>query len=70
MSEFQLGDHPFITLNNLLKVLRFVSTGGEANVVISNGLVQVNGQLETQKRKKLYPGDEVVFQKHRVKIGL
>jgi ribosome-associated protein len=69
MAEFQLGEHPFITLNNLLKVMRWVSTGGEANIAISNGLVLVNGQLETQKRKKLYPGDQVIFQKHKVKVA-
>ena len=65
---FQLRDHDHIPLNNLLKVLNLVETGGEANICISNGEVKVNGQLETQKRKKLRPGDTVEFDGHRISI--
>ena len=65
---FQLRDHDHIPLNNLLKVLNLVETGGEANLCITNGEVKVNGQLETQKRKKLRPGDTVDFEGHRISI--
>jgi ribosome-associated protein len=61
--EFELQGHDFITLNNLLKVLHLVGTGGEANIRISNGEVRVNGAVETQKRKKLRAGDKVEFGK-------
>ncbi|MBK7936370.1 MAG: RNA-binding S4 domain-containing protein [Lewinellaceae bacterium] len=60
--EFDLNGHEFITLNNLLKVLNLVGTGGEANIRIEIGEVKVNGVVETQKRKKLRPGDVVNFQ--------
>ena len=66
--EFQLRDTDFIPLNNLLKVLRLVGTGGEANIRIENGEVQVNGAIETQKRKKLRPGDVVLFEKESITI--
>ena len=59
-------DH--ITLNNLLKVMHLVGTGGEANIRISNGEVRVNGTVETQKRKKLRVGDVVQFQKVTINI--
>ena len=65
---FPLRDHDFIPLNNLLKVLRLVGTGGGANIRIENGEVRVNGAVETQKRKKLRTGDVVVFEKQTITI--
>ncbi|MFN0176594.1 MAG: RNA-binding S4 domain-containing protein [Saprospiraceae bacterium] len=65
---FQLTDYDHIPLNNLLKVLNLVETGGEANMRITNGELKVNGQIETQKRKKLRPGDVVEFQMQKITI--
>lgn len=65
---FKLHEHDHIPLNNLLKVLNLVGTGGEANIRISNGEVKVNGATETQKRKKLRSGDAVEFQKTTITI--
>ncbi|MBL4670627.1 MAG: RNA-binding S4 domain-containing protein [Arenicella sp.] len=48
----------------LYKVLKFeglVSTGGEAKMVVAEGLVKVNGELEMRKRCKLKGGDVVEF---------
>ena len=61
--EFTLDGQDHIQLNNLLKVLHLVGTGGEANIRIDNGEVRVNGAVETQKRKKLRVGDQVEFGK-------
>lgn len=69
MTTFELGDHDHITLTNLLKVLRLASSGGEANQVIVDGEVRVNGAVETQKRKKLRAGDRVEFQGNKVVIA-
>jgi len=66
--EFNLQGQDHITLNNLLKVMHLVGTGGEANIRISNGEVRVNGAVETQKRKKLRAGDKVEFQKTVITI--
>jgi ribosome-associated protein len=66
--EFELQGQDHITLNNLLKVLHLVGTGGEANIRISNGEVRVNGAVEMQKRKKLRAGDKVTFAKTDITI--
>lgn len=60
--EFELIDHEYIQLNQLLKLLGLVDTGGEANQRIVDGEVIVNNQVEYQKRKKLRMGDVVKFQ--------
>ena len=65
---FQLTHHDHIPLNNLLKVLRLVGTGGEAHIRIDQGEVRVNGQVETQRRKKLRPGDVVEFHGKKIEI--
>lgn len=49
----------------LYKVLKFenlAASGGEAKFFISQGLVTVNGQIETRKRRKLYSGDVIGFE--------
>ena len=61
MKEFELQGHDFIELNKLLKLLRLVGSGGEANQVIDSGDVIVIGSVETQRRKKLRLGDKVQF---------
>lgn len=60
--------HKYIQLNQLLKLLGLVETGGEANQVITDGEIEVNGQTETQKRKKLYPGDVVIWDEVSISI--
>jgi ribosome-associated protein len=61
MKEFELNGHEYIELNKLLKLLRFVGSGGEAHMHIDSGEVLVNGMVETQRRKKLRNGDKVEF---------
>ena len=51
----------FIKLQDLLKFASATATGGEAKNVIQDGLVSVNGQVCTQRGKKIRPGDEVGF---------
>lgn len=58
--EIELASQP-IELCKLLKAVDLVSGGGEAKMVISDGYVAVNGELETQKRKKIYHNDHVEF---------
>jgi ribosome-associated protein len=66
MIEFELKGHDFIALNDLLKVVHLVGTGGEANIRITSGEVRVNDVVEIQKRKKLRTGDVVIFQGKRI----
>jgi len=49
-----------ICLDQFLKTCG-VATGGQAKFKIQSGLVLVNGQLETKRRRKLRPGDQVTF---------
>ncbi len=62
------NDSEFITLDNLLKLLRLVGSGGEAHVVITEGLVRFNGELEFQKRKKVRAGDTVEFNSQTIEV--
>ncbi len=59
--EFDLNGHEFIELNQLLKVVGLVNSGGEANTFIANGEVRVNDEIETRKRNKIKAGFKVEF---------
>jgi ribosome-associated protein len=62
MEDFKIQDgYEYIQLNQLLKLLGAVESGGEANQCILNGEVIVNNTVEIQKRKKLRPGDKIKF---------
>ncbi|MCF2859311.1 RNA-binding S4 domain-containing protein [Pseudoalteromonas sp. SMS1] len=58
--EIELEEEP-IELCNLLKVLDFAETGGQAKQLIALGYITVNNELCTQKRKKMYSGDSLYF---------
>ena len=49
----------FIKLQDLLKFANLVSSGGEAKERIQGGEVTVNGEICTQRGRKLRPGDQV-----------
>ncbi|CAC9928701.1 putative S4 domain protein YaaA [Aedoeadaptatus nemausensis] len=49
----------FIKLDSFLKLMTWVESGGMAKMVISDGIVFVNGERETRRGRKLYPGDMV-----------
>lgn len=66
--DFQLVDHDYIQLNQLLKLLNLVESGGEANTVIVAGEVMVNGIYEYRKRKKLRKGDIIKYIDHCLRI--
>ena len=51
----------YIKLQDLLKFANLVSTGGEAKIIIQEGEVKVNGEVCTQRGKKIRPGDDVVL---------
>ena len=58
MEEFKVeGD--YIELIQLLKVLGVAQTGGHAKMIVEEGIVIRNGEVELRKRAKLIPGDEI-----------
>ena len=61
MQEFNLEKHEYIELCNLLKTLGLCENGGAAKAVISDGQVKLNGEVETRKKCKLYPGSIVEY---------
>jgi len=60
MQKFKLNSE-FIPLIQLLKALNLVQTGGHAQIVVSEGEVKVNGEVEYRKRLKVKAGDVVEF---------
>ena len=58
----------YIKLDALLKFAALVGTGGEAKLVINEGLVSVNGETCTQRGKKIRPGDVVSFDRFRLEV--
>ena len=66
--QFALENHEFIELCNLLKVTNLCETGGHAKIVISNGEVKVDGEIETRKRCKIRPGQVIEFQGETITV--
>ena len=51
----------FIKLQDAMKLINLVESGGEAKVCIQEGDVSVNGEVCTQRGRKLRPGDSFTF---------
>lgn len=58
----------YIKLGQALKAAGLVESGVEAKDVITAGLVNVNGSVETQRGKKLFAGDTVQYNGEEIKI--
>ena len=69
MKPIEINRQP-IELYKLLKFEGLASSGGEAKMIIGNGLVMLNGAVETRKRKKIVSGDVVEFAGERFLIQL
>ncbi|MCI6920855.1 MAG: S4 domain-containing protein YaaA [Lachnospiraceae bacterium] len=67
MESIKIKDE-FIKLGQLLKLAGFCDSGVDAKFVIQDGLVKVNGEVETQRGKKLYNGDIVEFENKQIKV--
>jgi ribosome-associated protein len=60
------GDH--ITLDALLKACGLATSGGDAKILIQQGGVQVNGEVDVRRGRKLRAGDEVAVGERRVSV--
>ena len=67
MEEIKLRDE-FIKLGQAIKAANLVESGAEAKEVIQEGYVKVNGEVCTQRGKKLVVGDIVSFEGNEIKI--
>jgi len=59
-----------IKLNQFLKLMGIVPTGGQAKLMIQGGEVQVNGVLETRRGRRLLPGDRVTVEGKTFEVDL
>ncbi|GAB5559766.1 MAG: hypothetical protein SynsKO_14130 [Synoicihabitans sp.] len=69
MREVEISREP----TELFKILKFenlVASGGEAKMVVAEGMVKVNGEVDTRKRRKIVAGDVVEFGDETLQIRL
>mgnify|MGYP000361784819 CR=1 FL=1 len=67
MEVIKLRDE-YIKLGQALKAAGLVETGVDAKYAIEDGLVKVNGEVATQRGKKLHAGDVVSYDGETIKI--
>ena len=58
----------FVELYKILKFEGLADSGGSAKKIIADGLVSVNGEVETRKRKKIRAGDQIDFIDHHIEV--
>lgn len=67
MQEIVIKDE-YIKLGQALKLAGLVSSGVEAKMLIQDGLVTVNGEVDERRGRKLYSGDIFELEKNQVKV--
>ena len=67
-SAFPFSENHWPKLGQALKAAGFVDSGVEAKEVIQDGLVLVNGEVDTRRGRKLYEGDVVSFENQTIEI--
>lgn len=68
MATFSLGKHPHVELCDLLKLEGWSESGAQAKIAIGEGLVKVDGVVETRKRCKIVAGQTVSFDGHSISV--
>lgn len=68
MQQFVLDGHEYIELNSLLKLTGIVGSGGMAKVLIADGQVMVDGEVELRKRCKIRSGQVVTFDTETIEV--
>jgi len=69
MRKVEITREP-VELYKILKFEGLVSTGGEAKLLIGDGQVTVNGEIETRRRRKMLSGDVIEFRGDRLELKL
>lgn len=68
METYELKGEEYIELIKLLKILRISESGGQAKMMVDDGLVYRNGEQEFRKRAKLRSGDTIEVFEFTIKI--
>ena len=58
----------YIRLGQAMKKAGLVGSGVDAKFLIQDGLVKVNGEVDTRRGRKLYPGDRFSYEGEEVEI--
>ncbi len=69
MNTIEITREP-VELYKILKFEGIAESGGHAKAMIDSGLVELNGEIETQKRKKVLSGDTVTIEGESFAIRL
>ncbi len=69
MREVEINKEP-VELYKILKFEGLAENGGSAKLMIGEGGVRVNGEVETRKRRKIVSGDTIEFQGVTLKVLL
>ena len=67
METIKLRDE-FIKLGQALKAAGFVKSGVDAKYAVQDGLVKVNGEVDTRRGRKVYGGDVISYNGQDVKV--
>jgi ribosome-associated protein len=59
-----------VALYKILKFEGLVTTGGEAKLLIGDGQVTVNGEIDTRRRRKMVSGDLIEFRGDQLQLRL
>lgn len=65
--EIKIRDE-FIKLGQALKLAGVVEDGVEAKYAIQDGIVQVNGEVDQRRGRKVYEGDVITFEDQEIKV--
>ncbi|AXH64438.1 ribosome-associated protein YbcJ [Providencia hangzhouensis] len=68
MDIFNLNGHPHVELCDLLKIEGWAESGAMAKAMIADGLVEVDGVVETRKRCKIVAGKIVSMGSEKIKV--
>ena len=68
MKTYELKGGEYIELIKLLKIMRISESGGQAKMMVDDGIVYLNGQQESRKRAKLRSGDLVEVFDFKIRI--
>jgi len=69
MIEFDLSGHEYIALHSLLKVTGLCESGGVAKLLISDGLVTVDGDVELRKSCKIRGGQIIELNGEQIAVS-
>ena len=68
MKIYELNGAEFIELIKLLKIMRVCESGGQAKMMVDDGIVFRNGEPEFRKRAKLRSGDLIEVMDFKIKV--